>query len=238
MSFQLYENLEAFKAFVSNSIRFVTNTKSSMPFLSLSLSFSRLHTQTHIHTQLGAESCSLMRIRTQGLHCFVYGWEERVMRVAEVHRIVGSHLHTRQLCFLQLFLRHTLRGTLRELGGAGACTRFVGWKEGALGTGRGGGTAGEDSSRVFLVSIHNCKFPSAYLCSFRPTFLSTCTSTYAANNAVGSNFRQGKCRWSQCPPWEMRHRSAGLEVDVEGGGRCRLCEEVDGESYVNGLSIF
>lgn len=203
--------------FEFNSIRYKHVAKSSMPFLSLSLSFSRLHTQTHIHTQLGAESCSLMRIRTQGLHCFVYGWEERVMRVAEVHRIVGSHLHTRQLCFLQLFLRHTLRGTLRELGGAGACTRFVGWKEGALGTGRGGGTAGEDSSRVFLVSIHNCKFPSAYLCSFRPTFLSTCTSTYAANNAVGSNFRQGKCRWSQCPPWEMRHRSAGLEVDVEGG---------------------
>lgn len=220
--------------FEFNSIRYEHEIINAFP-----LSFSLFHADTHTYTQLGAESCSLMRIRTQGLHCFVYGWEDRVMRVAEVHRIVGSHLHTRQLCFLQLFLRHTLRGTLRELGGAGACTRFVGWKEGALGTGRGGGTArGEDSSRVFLVSIHNCKFPSAYLCSFRPTFLSTCTSTYAANNAVGSNFRQGKCRWSQCPPWEMRHRSAGLEVDVEGGGRCRLCEEVDGESYVNGLSIF
>lgn len=41
------------------------------------------------------------------------------MRVAEVHGVAGSHLHTRQLCFLQLFLRHTLRGTVRELGGAG-----------------------------------------------------------------------------------------------------------------------
>lgn len=41
------------------------------------------------------------------------------MRVAEVHGVAGSHLHTRQLCFLQLFLRHTLRGTVRKLGGAG-----------------------------------------------------------------------------------------------------------------------
>lgn len=140
---KLRRKSRSFQAFVSNSIcslHLNTLAKSSMPFFSpslfLPLSHVRPHTHIHTHTQLGAESCSLMRIRTQGLHCFVYGWEDRVMRVAEVHRIVGSHLHTRQLCFLQLFLRHTLRGTLRELGGAGACTRF-GWKEGPWGRGEG-----------------------------------------------------------------------------------------------------
>lgn len=73
--------------------------------------------------------------------------------------VAGSDLHTRQLCFLQLFLRHTLRGTLRELAAAGMHSRV-----------RVGGVNAEDSSRVFLVLIHNCKFPSAYLCSFRTVF--------------------------------------------------------------------
>lgn len=93
---KLRRKSRSFQAFVSNSIcslHLNTLAKSSMPFFSLSLflplSHVRPHTRTHTDTQLGAESCSLMRIRTQGLHCFVYGWEDRVMRVAEVHRIVG-----------------------------------------------------------------------------------------------------------------------------------------------------
>lgn len=56
---------------------------------------------------------------------------------------------------------HPLRGTLRELGGAGMHShRIEPQREGA---GREG--AGVEDSRVFLVPIHNCKFPSPYLCS-------------------------------------------------------------------------
>jgi len=97
----------------------------------------------------------LMRSHTQGL-CTVsseagtQGQEPR------------PDLHTRQLCFLQLFLRHTLRGTPRELDGASMHSRRIELQR-RKEQGREG--AGVGDSRVFLVPIHNCKFPSPYLCS-------------------------------------------------------------------------
>lgn len=75
-------------------------------------------------------------------------------------------MHTRQLCFLQLFLRHTLRaGTQRELCAVRACTHVVGQGWGEGGRGQRGCRCRGQHSRVFLVPIHNCKFPSPYLCS-------------------------------------------------------------------------
>lgn len=59
-----------------------------------------------------------------------------------------SDLHTRQLCFLQLFLRHTLRaGTLRELGGARVCTHVGADTDGER-EGEGAGVG--DSTAVYF----------------------------------------------------------------------------------------
>lgn len=73
-----------------------------------------------------------------------------MMRVAEMHGVVGLHLHTRQLCFLQLFLRHTLRGTLQELVGAGMHSRRI--EEGLRGS-RGGGQQSCISSLIIQISF-------------------------------------------------------------------------------------
>lgn len=133
----------SFQAFVSNSIcslHLNTLAKSSMPFFSpslfLPLSHVRPHTHIHAHTARCRKLLANANSHT-GIALFrlrVGGPRDEGRGGAQDSWLV--HLHTRQLCFLQLFLRHTLRGTLRELGGAGACTRF-GWKEGPWGRGEG-----------------------------------------------------------------------------------------------------
>lgn len=145
------------------------------------------------------ESCSLTRSLIQRL-CTV---SSAVGRRGDRNR---SDLHTRQLCFLQLFLRHTLRGTLRRTRWCGYAlasdrTRETGGREGARERERErkiGCRCRGQHSRVFLVPIHNCKFPSPYLCSpssHRPglvcRFANTGLST--ANSSVSdSQGRVGK----------------------------------------------
>lgn len=116
-----------------------------------------------------------------------------------VHCFVGSRdrnrsdLHTRQLCFLQLFLWHTLRaGTRRELGGAAMHSRRRVRTE----KGEGGCRCRGQHSRVFLVPIHNCKFPSPYLCSpssHRPGSVCRFANTgLSTTNSSGSDSADGK----------------------------------------------
>lgn len=172
---KLRRKSRSFQAFVSNSIcslHLNTLAKSSMPFFSpslfLPLSHVRPHTLTHAHTA----RCRKL-LANANSHTGIALFRLRVGGPRDEGR-GGAQDSWFAFAYSSAVLPSTFPATHPPWNSAGTrwcgCMHSLRMERGALGT-RGGGTAGEDSSRVFLVSIHNCKFPSAYLCSFRPTFL-------------------------------------------------------------------